>query len=197
MPFKPYKPPTTRVKFTGTFDYFEIYRFMLDYVRDALYSDAKRYRFQEDYWSEVWSEKGREIWFWWKTYKIEDKNQFYKLNLNYVFHLKKIKDVEVLIDGKKVAAHRGEMSIFITPILEFDPDKKWDEHWLLKNELIQQFFLYKLWLKRRNLKMGTILKDQAKVQSQIKRFFELQPFTGDMQDDFFKSMGLKERYDYY
>src|SRR3989344_7548117 len=151
--FTPFPLPESKIRYDGTFDYYQFYINMFEFLVEWGYVTSDSYKYMETYWSEVHRPEGKEIWVWWKTKKMEEKNPFYTFHLDYVFHLKKVKDVEVIEGGKKLNVQKGQIRVYIDAKLCFDEDGKWDKHWLLKNRTIQRFFLYKLWLKRRSQKI--------------------------------------------
>src|SRR3989344_3148257 len=102
----------TRVKYYGIFDFKQLYRDIKEKLVDIGYMKSKdgAKNMMETYYSEKRSSDPREaktIWIWWRTKKSEEASPFYEQRMNLDFHLRFVKDVEVMVDNEKKRAQQG------------------------------------------------------------------------------------------
>ncbi len=186
----------TRVKYFGIFDFKQIYRDFKEKLTDLGYMDSYSgsKNMMETYYSEKRSSDPREaktIWIWWRTEKWEEQSTFYKQVLNLDFHLRYIKDVEVMVEGEKKRAQQGEIEAWVTGDLIIDPNDEWKNHWLLKHFL--GLMVKRIWRKQREIKKNSSITDALKMQAFIKETFEITHFMPLKGESFYDSMGYKPR----
>src|SRR3989338_11357544 len=78
---------------------------------------------------------GKELWFWWRAFKYpEDKYSGYLRNLLDIdAHVVYLQNVEVVHQGKKMTAQKGEIEMFFRARIESDYQNMWQNHKLLKH----------------------------------------------------------------
>ncbi|MCX8146901.1 MAG: hypothetical protein N3D84_00325 [Candidatus Woesearchaeota archaeon] len=170
---------TTKVKYYGIFDLKELYRMVRDKLVDEGYISEEKAKdnMMENYYSEKRSSDPREaktIWIWWRTKKKEEGSPFYEQRIDVDFHLRYIKDVEVLVDGDKKRVLQGEVEVKLIGDLYIDPDDKWKNHWLLSSFL--DFMVRRIWRKQRESRKNSVISDVMKIQAMVKEFFEIKHF---------------------
>ena len=186
----------TRVKYFGIFDFKQIYRDLKEKLTDLGYLNSHEgsKNMMETYYSEKRSSDPREaktIWIWWRTEKWEEGSPFYKQTLNLDFHLRYIKDVEVMIEGEKKRAQQGEIEVWVKGDLIIDPNNEWQNHWLLKHFL--GLMVRRIWRKQREIKKNSTITDTHKMQAFIKETLEITHFMPLKGESFYDSMGYKPR----
>ena len=72
---------------------------------------------------------GKEIWIRWRLER-DSGSKFFKDYLDVDIHVVGLKDVELLIQGKKTKAHKGEIEFKVKSVLQLDPKKDWEKPFL-------------------------------------------------------------------
>lgn len=186
----------TRMKYSGIFDFKQIYRDIKEKLTDLGYMDSKAgaKNMMETYYSEKRSSDPREaktMWLWWRTEKSEENSPFYVQKMGMDFHLRYIKDVEVMLDGEKKRAQQGEIEIWVDCNLIIDPDDQWKNHWLMSYFL--DFMVRRIWRKQRESRKNSCVADALKMQAFCKESFEILHFMPLKGESFYDSMGYKPR----
>ncbi len=105
------------VKHVGFFHYKDVYAFCYNWLKDHNYGTS------EDEYTEKLSSRGKEIIIRWKAEKkISD---YFKNIIEVSWHILGMEDAEVMRNGKKDKANKGEVKITITGILERDYEDNW------------------------------------------------------------------------
>ncbi len=183
----------TRVKYLGMFNSKELYRNTREWLADKGYVKPENIKYLEKYYSEKRSSDPREgttIWIWWRTKKGEEKSSYYEMHMDIDFHFRFVKDIEVMVEGKKMKVQQGEIEVMLNSYLVLDPDDKWENHWLLKN--FHELFYKRIWRKQRESRRGTIIGDCAYIQDKIKEFMEISRF-GPKGEAFYLKYGYIPR----
>ena len=103
----------------------------------------------KEYWETLYLERRTtggftEHWWWWRMQKVPTSNSYYKYHLDVDFHTVAITPTEVMRDGKKFKAHKGEVEVKVWAYIEFDYKGEWSSHPILKmfNKVFGHYFLY-------------------------------------------------------
>jgi len=165
----------SRVKYLGTFDLKEFYRAVREELIDRGYINSESYKYMEPYYSEKVSSDPKEaktIWFWWRAKK--DESSYFQKRMDIDFHLRFLKDVEVMVDNEKKRVQQGEIEVLFHTYLMLDPNDKWEKHWFLSR--VHPLFYRRLWRKRREERKNSVIGDCYRVQAIIKNYFEIKSF---------------------
>lgn len=128
-----------RIKFKDIFNLKDFYDAMhmwfLEYGWSSV--DSKGKIEGKDHWETLYLERidgagAKEQWFWWRMQKIPTSNSYYKYHVDMDYHNIAITNTEVIRDGKKYKANKGEVEIKIYAYLEFDVGGKWSNHPILR-----------------------------------------------------------------
>jgi len=183
----------TRVKFSGVFDFRDLYRMVRDYLQDKGYVQGDSWKYMENYYSEKHSsnpKEGNTVWIWWRTFKKGDEGStFYTQHIDIDFHARFLKDTEMVIDGEKRRLQKGELEILFSAYLNVDPDNKWSSHWLLKGFL--DMYIRRIWRKRREAVKWTTIGDCMFMQSAVKDYFNIKKYYGAQKEMFYPQFGYK------
>src|SRR3989344_9290776 len=150
----------TRVKYLGTFDFKQFYRDVRDQLQDKGYINEDNWKYLEPYYSEKRSGDPREantIWIWWRSEKREEGIPFYKRHIDMDFHLRFVREAEVMVNGQKKRVHKAEIEIMFEGWLELDVGDRWKNHWLLKSFL--DTYIRRIWRKRREAEKWSTIGD--------------------------------------
>jgi len=69
--------------------------------------------------------EGNSLWIWWRLKHVPHSNPFYRYVINLDWHTTKIKDTEVIHNGKKHKMQQGEIVLSCQAILETDYQNQW------------------------------------------------------------------------
>ncbi|RMF06099.1 hypothetical protein D6764_03140 [Candidatus Woesearchaeota archaeon] len=83
--------------------------------------------------------EGKSLWIWWRLKQVPQGNPFYRKIINLDWHTTKIKDVEIIHNGKKHKMQQGEIVLSCQALLETDYDNQW------RNSRIMSFFYESFW----------------------------------------------------
>jgi hypothetical protein len=101
-------------------------------------------------------------------------NNFFKYYLDVDFHALNLKNDSIVVDGTKVDTNKGEVEVFITARMELDPKGDWDKHFFLKNKMIQNFYLNRIYKERVEQQEDELVKDCARLLGAVKQYFQLE-----------------------
>jgi len=171
-----------RIKFKDIFNLKEFYLAMhfwlIEYGWSSVDSDGEPEK--KDFFETLYLERqeaggAREMWWWWRMQKIPTENSYYKYHLDIDFHPLYILPAEVIRDGKKLKANKGEIEIKIWAYLEFDYKGEWSRHPILK--LFNQIFPKRIFKKELYEDHKLELYREAYIlQNFIKKWFKLKTF---------------------
>jgi len=108
---------TGKVKQKGIFDFKKYYKFAYDWLRYDGYTIHEK-----KYLEEIEKQGKKIIIEWVATKKISD---YFKNIIEVSWHILGMEDAEVMRNGKKDKANKGEVKITITGILERDYEDNW------------------------------------------------------------------------
>lgn len=182
--------PCVTIKFKDIFNlksfYETIHDWFMEYGWNSVDSEGKFEKGKDNY--ETWyferiGPKGeKEMWWWWRLQKVP--SSYYKFHLDIDSHILYILPTEVIKDGKKLKAHKGEIELKIYGYLEFETGQTWAKHPLLKHfrtVFAKRIFKkeiyedHKLELYREIYALGAFIKRYFKLKSFLP-FEEITPF---------------------
>lgn len=156
-----------------------------------LYRRVHEWLMEEDYWSEKssqWGEKlylerisgngNKELWIWWRSSKNYTQS-FFKFYMDIDYHVLDLKDKEIVVDGKKVKTHDGEVEVLVTASIQLDPDKSWNKNFILKNFYLQNFFLNRIYKTRIVQAENQLIEDAAKLLGAVKQYLQLESWVSE------------------
>ncbi|MFC1741671.1 hypothetical protein ACFL3V_04000 [Nanoarchaeota archaeon] len=115
----------------------------------------------------------KQIWIWWRTSKMHN-NKFFKFHFDVDYHVLNLTSQEIVIDGTKVKTNKGEVEMWITAKLELDPAGDWNNHFLLKNPYIQNFYLNRMYKRRIEQAEDMLIRDSSRLMGAVKQYFQLE-----------------------
>jgi len=187
----------TAVKYKGVFDLKRLYRDLVEFMKDIDYTDQHRYKWLETYYYEKRSSDPHEaktMWIWLRTFKKDELagSAFYKQRMNMDIRCRFLKDIEIMVDGQKTKAQKGEIEVSIRGDLILDRYGYWENHWFLKHFL--KFFYQRVWKKQREAKKNAVTTDVYKVQNYLKDVLELMHSKELRGEIFYPKYGLYAKY---
>ncbi len=134
---------------------------------------------------------GSEVTMRWRLSKTDLKSfkALYRYDMDVDVHILGQKEVEVVTNGKKLKADKGEVEVVIKGYLLEDPDGKVKKHWLG-----QHFsdFIFKVFLKhvRRNHEIA-LYTDVQRFQEAVKTYMKLDTYLPEKEtQEFFPKRDL-------
>jgi len=189
MPIKPIpgiiklSPAGFRIKFKDVFDCNKLFEHMKDWLLEhdwfavtyAGEKDSKRPEGFETMYLEKDAPGGvrDELWVLWKLQKIAEGSTYFKYHLDIEFHFLGVKKVEIIYEGKKIKADKGEVEITVTPFIECDYNRFFQKHPFLK--IFGTSLANKLLKKDLETKKLDLYREMYNFREWLKQWFKLFP----------------------
>lgn len=128
------------------FDMNALAAFMHDWLlEEGFHDDTGSDDFIETYYWQESTQKGKNVWFWWRTFAGPEKTQstYFEYHLDLECQILGLIDVETVVNDKKLKLNNGEVNINIKGYMVFDPNDLLKTHPFIKT--IYNFFP-KSWL---------------------------------------------------
>jgi len=167
---------TLNVKYKGVFHFREVYRNMQEWVMDRGFTNPDNFGFQETYYQEkrTTGKMARTAWSWWRVSYAEEGTTYYTRNCDVDFHLRFLKDIDVMYEGKKFQMHKGEIEVIMNGYIMIDAQGAWRKHWFLKH--IHELYHKRIWAKRKEVHINRIRGDLYYIQNHLKAMLKLKTF---------------------
>lgn len=165
-----------------------LYKFIHDLLVDNGWRDyyGSNEKYMESYYFDRTNQAGTEMWAWWRL-KKNAINPFMKYVMHIDFHTMAMNKVEIVVDGQKIKADKGEVEVVITAFIDFDTDE------VLRKSIMAKLFwniLYTKTYKKKLDQESDLLEDQANIlHGEIKKFFDLRGLVPS-QPTFYPTKGL-------
>ena len=105
---------TQSIKYEDVFNMKELYKAIRDWLITNNYVSAKSSEKMEHFYLEKVNPSGaKEMWVWWRTERSPHDSKYFKYHMNVDFHILGMKDVEIMHQGQKLKANKGEVEIMI------------------------------------------------------------------------------------
>lgn len=166
------------VKYEDVFNLKELYKFCHDILVSKGYASEKRDEYMERFYLERLSQKGdKEIWVWWRTNRAPGGSIYFLYVLNLDFHVLSMRDVELMLKGRKLKAHKGEVEILINGYIELMPGYE-PKGWM---SVFAEFFRRYIYRAQIEAHKRTFRAEIDEIQDAIKRFLELKGFLPETE----------------
>ncbi|MEK6984582.1 MAG: hypothetical protein AABX33_08455 [Nanoarchaeota archaeon] len=192
--------PEFRVKYSDVFSLRNLYIMLHEMLLEEGWRGLEGERDHEDI-ETLYSENiyqrgihrgGKELWFWWRTEKFsEGKYSGYLLNkLDIDTHIVYLQNVEVVHQGKKMTAQKGEIEMFFRARIESDYKGEWDEHKFLR--YIKPIYEKRIIHNEIEKREKELWRDAYRIQGKIKQFLQLRTFIPVPEPFFARQFGYEE-----
>ena len=138
-----------RIKYNDVFHFKNLYNMLHEYLVDenwyggdggqdyptASHRDIETL-YMERTMQKALHKGGKQYWIWWRLRRnpLYRYNGYYEYKLDIDWHAEYMQTVDIMHQGKKIKADKGELEIHINAkIVKTDLAKKWEHHWLLKH----------------------------------------------------------------
>ena len=103
-----------------------------------------------------------------------------------------LKDIELMVDGQKTKAQKGEFELTIRGDLLLDPYDFWKNHWFLKHFF--EFFYKRIWKKQREAKKNAVTGDVYQLSNYLKDVFGVMHSKEQRGEIFYPKKGIYSTY---
>ncbi len=117
----------------------------------------------------------KELRIWWRSLKTPNNSSYYRWRINIYMNVINMSDAEIVHNGEKMKAQKGEISLKINSSVEMDYDRKWEKHPILKN--FHQFFVNNIFKKELEEQKKRLYRDVYRFHGAIKNFLEQKYFV--------------------
>jgi len=120
---------------------------------------------------------GKEMFVFWRLFKGGPEGKFsgyFRNRMEIDMHMVYMQDMEVMHQGKKMKIQKGEMEIFIRPILEGDYADEWTNHWFLKH--FKDLFEKRIMSQEIDKREKDLWREAYRFGGKIKRYLNLRTF---------------------
>lgn len=165
-----------RVKYKDIFDMKAFYTDLREYLLEMKWQDHHE---GLDHWEIYYGErvdqsKAKEIWIHWRIKKKPDglpKITYYQ---DLEFHVLGLTDAEVIRDGMKLKANKGEMELKIWAYLIQDYISEFEKHWFLKE--FSQLFQKRIYRREIEQQKKQLYQEVYALQNFIKQWLKMKRY---------------------
>ena len=183
-----------KLKYRDVFDLKALYRVMDEWLKERDWVDAEdgKNHYEVFFLERTHAGGDKEFKFWWRPEQIPSDNSFYKYHLDIDVHCLFMLETEIMREGKKVKADKGQLEIALKAYIELDFEGKWSKHPLIRNfkeifvKRIMKSDLYekhKLELYREAYRFSGMIKKYLKMKGFLPEL-EITPFHPGLQQQF-------------
>ena len=177
-----------KIKYKDIFDLKLFYKALHEWLLEHEWGDVDG---DADHWESYYGEKvdqggAKELWFYWRMKKAapDKKELVYHLDMN--FHCLGLVTKEIIKDGKKMKANKGEVEMFIIPWIQPLYEKKFREHPILGSLL--NLFKKRIYDENIEIAKKEFYQEAYTLNNFIKQWFKLKRYLPyEETKDFFAS----------
>ncbi len=147
------------------------------------YASRKDSDFPETIYVERVSTFGKEIFIRWRCVKTGTGDSLFHYAFDIEFHTLGLKEVEIMHKGQKFKADKGEVEISLNANLLIDPERKWENHWLLKH--FKKTLLNTTLKPKRKWHQGMVEKEAYRFQEAVKTYLKLDTYLSEPENQEF------------
>jgi len=177
-----------RVKYKDIFDLKAFYSSLREWLSEHDWVDEED---GKDHWESYYGERidasgGREIWINWRCVKKPENAPFLKYYFDFTWHCIGIKKTEIVKNGKKYSANKGDVELKIWAFIEKKYEKEFDGHGFLKH--FRKIFSQRIYRRTLELKKKELYQEAYALQNFVKQWFKLKRYLPyEEAENFFSS----------
>jgi len=113
------------VNYKDVFIFEDLYVLMYEWLVSNGYASRSDADFPERYYLDRTGAAGKEVWIRWRCKKVPTAGtrKFWRFDLDIDIHVLGLKDVELVVQNKKMKANKGEVDVEVVANLIFDAGK--------------------------------------------------------------------------
>lgn len=142
------------------------------------YATRKDEDFPEIFYLNKESAGGKEIWVRWRPSKLPRgaKNILWRFDMDIDIHVLTLKDVELAVEGKKYAAHKGEVEVKVIANVVYDYKKAFEKS-ILKP--FKEILFKRRWKEQKKELKEELYKEAYELRDAINTFLKIETFLGE------------------
>lgn len=181
-----------KITFKEVFVMEYLYKLMYEWLVDNGYASRDEYEFPEVSYLQKDNPVGKEIVIRWrlKKFPFGKKQKFWRFDLDVDMTVKKLKEVDIVWQGQKFKADKGEVEIEVAGLLVWDYAKEWESNDLIK--LFKPLFMNFLWMKTKRMLYGDFFTELTDFQNAIKTYLKLETFIPEKERPAFYTKRVPE-----
>lgn len=165
-----------RVKYKDIFDMKGFYTDLKEWLLEYEWTDHHE---GLDHWEIYYGEridqsKSREIWIHWRMKKKPKHSPFITYYMDFEFHILGLVDTEVVRDGMKMKANKGEVEMKIWAYLTEDYVSAFQKHFFLKE--VVEIFKKRVYRKEMEARKKELYQELYVLQNFIKQWLKLKRY---------------------
>ena len=135
---------------------------------------------------------GKETWFWWRAQKFPEGkySNYFKNFLDIDAHIVYLQNVEIVHQGKKMNAQKGEIEIFFRAKMRLDWQNNWDKNAFLR--VVKPLYEKRIMHVEIEKREKELWRDVYRIQGKIKQYLELRTFIPVPEPFFARRYGFEE-----
>lgn len=151
-----------------------LYVLMYEWIVEHGYAQRDSF-FPEVYMFHKESAAGKEIWWRWrpKKWPLGEKNKLWRFDMNIDVHVLGLKDVEVVIGGKKYKANSGEVEVMFSSVLLKDPEKIIEKS---PFGILKRILFYREWKQQFDMLERELYRESMQFRDAINTFLNIETF---------------------
>ncbi|MDP3698319.1 MAG: hypothetical protein Q8R47_01900 [Nanoarchaeota archaeon] len=187
-----------KVKYKDVFDLKAFYEELWEWCKEHGWKDWETDldTFERFYGERITTGGVKEIWIRWRAWKPAEGTPSIKQNgkevgyltyyLDIDFHVLGLGSAEIVKDGKKIKADKGEIEISIKPFIEKNYEYEFEKHSILRHFL--DLFTGRVYMVKLEERRKELYREAYVMQTFIKQWFKLKTYLPYVQgENFFPS----------
>ena len=188
-----------KVKYKDVFDFKGFYEELWEWCKEHGWRDweTDQDTFERFYGERVTTGGVKEIWIRWRAWKpaegmpsVKQGEKGFEKEVGYLtyyldidFHILGLGSAEIVKDGKKIKADKGEIEISIKPFIEKNYEYEFEKHHLLKHVL--DIFTTRTYKHKLEERQRELYREAYVMQTFIKQWFQLKTYLPYAQGETF------------
>ena len=108
---------------------------------------------------------------WWRVHYVPNQSQYVRYFMKLDYRTLNMRQVEVVVDGKKYKTWKGGVTIYCDAYVQLDYQNKWKNHWFLKN--FDRFFRKRIYKQYWEGHKRECYKKCYELNREMKKFFQV------------------------
>lgn len=163
------------IKFKEVFILEDLYVLMYEWLIERGFATRVDADFPERYYLDRTGPAGKEVWIRWrpKRYPIPG-NKFWRFDLDIDMHVLGLKDVELVVQNKKLKANKGEIEVQVAANLIYDASGEWKKSALLKP--FRNFYFKRFLSKKKDMLEKEFYNEAYEFRDAINSYLRLETY---------------------
>lgn len=176
--FPPFSP--MKVKYKDVFDLKAFYENFKEWLTDqGWHGETNDGKFDFDHWETLYAERidrtgAKELWIRWRPVKEPEKAPFLKYYWDINYRVTGMSSVEIVKEGRKIKADKGEMEITIRAFIEEKYKSEFEKKAVLKQ--VKDLFAQRVYKKTLEDRKKELYQETYVLQNWIKQWFKMKRY---------------------